>query len=388
MNHSCYPCFANGNKVAVTLPVLLTGGTEIQTMALVKVLAVAGYDVTVCCFYDFEPSMVTEMEKAGARVALLDQKREDGLWVLLKRLVYYFCQEKPDICHVQYMAPGFIPVLAARLARVPVVFATVHQPGHPYGKKAHLLLRMAAKLCTQFICISESVEKSWFGSSALFDAHANKAKFDHCTIYNAVDIKAIVEAVRVSDEREILNKYRIGNDAVIGCVARLREEKGQKTLIKALAEVVKAIPAVQLLMIGDGPDKQELMRLSEDLGVDSNIVWLGRQDQAEVYNLYGVMDIVVVPSLFEGFGLTAAEAMAAGVPVIASNVDGLTEVAKDGESGFLFPAGDSQALAESLLHLLNDPQLARQLGENGHDRVQRCFSLERFSESMLALYQD
>jgi glycosyltransferase involved in cell wall biosynthesis len=163
-------------------------------------------------------------------------------------------------------------------------------------------------------------------------------------------------------------------------------EKGQKTLVKALAEVVKAIPAVQLLMIGYGPDKLELMRLSEELGVDRNIVWLGQQDQAEVYKLYGVMDIVVVPSLFEGFGLTAAEAMAAEVPVIASNVDGVAEVVKDGETGALFPVGNSQALAESLIHLLNNPRLAKKFGQNGRDRVQEYFSLDQFSASMLRIY--
>lgn len=373
-------------KIVITLPVLLTGGTEIQTVALVKVLAGAGYDVTICCFYDFEQSMVAAMEKAGARVVLLKQKWEDGLLVLLKSLVSYFRKEKPDICHVQYMAPGFIPVVAARLAGVPVVFATVHQPGHPYGKKAHLLLRVAAKLCTVFICISRSVEKSWFGSSALFDARAQILGLGHFTIFNAVDLKAIGAALDASAKHETQKKYRIGHGVVIGCVARLRVEKGQKTLVKALVEVVKAIPAVQLLMIGDGPDKLELMRLSEDLGVSGNIVWLGQQDQAEVYKLYVVMDVVVVPSLFEGFGLTAAEAMAAGIPVIASNVDGVAEVVKDGVTGALFPVGNWQALAESLIHLLNNPQLAKKFGQNGRDRVQEYFSLDQFSASMLRLY--
>lgn len=373
-------------KVIITLPVLLTGGTEIQTKSLVKVLVSAGFDVTVCCFYDFEQSMVAAMEKTGARVVLLRQNPAEGLWILFKKLVDFFRQEKPHICHVQYMAPGFIPVLAARLANVPVVFATVHQPGHPYGKKAHLLLRVAASLCTVFTCISRSVEKSWFSSSTLFNVHSKKAELSHCTVYNAVDVTAIAAAVGASNKHEILNKYHIGHGAVIGCVARLRVEKGQKTLVKALAEVVKAIPAVKLLMIGDGPDKMELMRLSEDLGVSGNIVWLGQQDQAEVYKLYGVMDIVVVPSLFEGFGLVAAEAMAAGLPVIASNVDGVAEVVKDGETGALFPVGNWQALAESLIHLLNNPQLAKKFGQNGRDRVQEYFSLDQFSASMLRIY--
>lgn len=373
-------------KVVITLPVLLTGGTEFQTMSLVKVLAGAGYDVTVCCFYDYEQSMVDAMGQSGARVELLKLNREDGLLVLLKNLVSYFGKAKPDICHVQYMAPGFIPVAAARMARVPVVFATVHQPGHPYGKKAHFLLRLAARLCTQFICISRSVESSWFGSSDIFDAHAQKNGLGHCTIFNAVDLKAIVAASESSDKSEIRNLYGIGSGLIIGCVARLRVEKGQKILIEAFAEVVKTIPTVQLLMIGEGPDKSELLRLTEVFGVSQNVIWLGRQDQADVYKLYGVMDVVVVPSLFEGFGLTAAEAMAAGLPVIASDIDGLAEVVQDGETGFLFPASNSPALSVSLRQMLNNQQLAKQFGKNGQERVRKHFMLEQFSESMLALY--
>jgi glycosyltransferase involved in cell wall biosynthesis len=374
-------------KIVITLPVLLTGGTEFQTMTLVKVLAGDGYNVVVCCFYDAEQSMVESMEHSGAQVELLKLNREDGLWVLLKSLISYFRKEGPSICHVQYMAPGFIPVVAARLARVPILFATVHQPGHPYGKKAHFLLRLAAKLCSQFICISRSVEKSWFGSSTIFNVQGKHNSSNHCTIFNAVDLKSIVAASKVVDKYEMRNRYDIGTGFTIGCVARMRVEKGQRTLIEAFAEVVKMNPAAQLLMIGDGPDKLVLLQLAEDLCVNQNVIWLGRLAQDEVYKLYGLMDVVVVPSLFEGFGLTAAEAMAAGLPVIASNIDGLAEVVKHGETGFLFPAGDSEALSAALVQMLNNPDLAKQYGRNGQDRVQRNFMIEQFSVSILELYK-
>lgn len=380
-------CSDHGKKVIVTLPVLLTGGTEIQTMALVKVLAAAEYDVTVCCFYDFEPGMVVAMEKVGAHVVLLKQKWEDGPWVLLKRLVSYFRQVKPDICHVQYMAPGFIPVLAARLAGIPVLFATVHQPGHPYGKKAHLVLRSAARLCNQFICTSKSVEQSWFGISSIFDPYGQKSGLHHCTIFNAVDVDAIRELSTSMSKIEIRNKYHISELYTIGCVARLRAEKGQKKLILAFSNVLKANASVQLLMIGDGPDKNELMQLSESLGLSQNIIWLGQLEQSDVYKLYGVMDVVVVPSLFEGFGLSAAEAMAAELPVVGSRVDGLAEVIEDGVTGYLVEPSDSPALTNALIKLLSNPEQAKEFGLRGRDRVMKYFSMGRFGESMLGFYK-
>lgn len=372
-------------SVIITLPVLLTGGTEFQTKTLVKVLADAGYRVIVCCFYEFEQDMVTNMQEAGAIVKLFRLNRCDGIFSLLKILYAYFREVKPDICHVQYIAPGFISVLAARLAVVPVVFATVHQPGHPYGKKAHLLLRAAARICTKFICISKSVEQSWFGRKSLFEAIVPLK--NHCTIYNAVDFDAIVEAARENSELAILKKDKFGTDTVIGCVARLRQEKGQLILIRAFAQVVKFYTNVKLLMIGDGSDMAELKMLSETLGLAQNIIWMGRQAQADVYSMYGLMDMLVVPSLFEGFGLTAAEAMSAGLPVIASNIDGLAEVVHDGKSGILFPVGNSQVLAEKMIELLNDPAKAKLYGKNGQDRVKKLFMLDQFKKSMLGLYR-
>jgi glycosyltransferase involved in cell wall biosynthesis len=371
--------------VLITLPVLLTGGTEFQTMALVKVLCTAGYRVKLCCFYDFEQGMVANMEKAGAQVVLLKLKWKDGLLSLLIKLFFFFRKEKPDICHVQYMAPGFISVVAARLAGVPVIFATVHQPGHPYGKKAHVLIRTAAMICTQFICISKSVEQSWFGSSAFCDENFLLKK--HCTIYNAVDCDAIMEATNDCNKSAMLQAYHLEPYTVIGCVARLRQEKGQKILLLAFAEVVKFRNDVKLLMVGDGPDMSELLKLSDSLGLSHYIIWLGRQEQANVFRLYGIMQIVIVPSFFEGFGLSAAEAMSAGLPVIASNIDGLAEVVLDGETGELFPVGDSHALASSLLRIINNTELVKRYGNNGRGRVRKYFAMEAFSQSMLKFYE-
>jgi len=139
-----------GRKVVVTIPVLLVGGTEVQTLNLVRTLVDCGYRVTACCYYDHEASMVASMEDAGAKVVLMNLDRAAGLWHLLGKLRQFFCEERPDIVHVQYIAPGLIPILAARLAMVPTVFATAHQPGRTYGWKAKLLLRSAARLCTSF----------------------------------------------------------------------------------------------------------------------------------------------------------------------------------------------------------------------------------------------
>lgn len=372
-------------SVIIAIPVLLVGGTETQTLNLVKTLANNGYLVKVCCYYEHEASMVAAMETAGTRLVLLDLDRSAGLWHLLGKLRQFFFEERPDIVHVQYIAPGLIPILAARLAQVPTIFATVHQPGRTYGWKAKLMLRSAARLCTEFFCISQAVEKSWFGTSALFDP-LQTTRRKHWTIYNAVDVERISRIVAATHQTALRADLDLANRPLIGVVGRLRWEKGQSILIEAMATVVGQIPSALLLVVGDGPDREELQRQATQLGITDNVIWMGSKNTDEVFRLYSIMDVVAVPSIFEGFGLVAAEAMAAGLPVVGSAVDGLAEVIVDHETGRLVPSQDTGALGAALLELLESPETAVMMGNKGRKRAAEHFSLQRFSESTLAAY--
>jgi glycosyltransferase involved in cell wall biosynthesis len=113
---------------------------------------------------------------------------------------------------------------------------------------------------------------------------------------------------------------------------------------------------------------------------------MGSQPQEEVFRLYAIMNICAMPSLYEGFGLTAVEAMAAGLPVVATRVDGLTEIVIDHETGRLVPTYDAKALADALMALLASPEAAADMGRKGQQRVETHFSLQRFSDSTLAAY--
>jgi len=381
------------DKVVIAIPVLLTGGTEIQTLNLVRALIYGRYEVTVCCYYEYDKSVVEWFREAGARVILLGLDRSDGQFgvgrvlELVRKLLNVFREINPDIAHIQYVAPGLIPIIAARLAGIKTVFATVHQPGRPYGRKAKLLLRFGAKLCTSFFCVSRAAEESWFGNCALFDPKLKgRQKQKHYTIYNAVDAISIDKAVSRVDRMAFRKSLGLGEYPIIIIVGRLRGEKGHSVLLDAMAPVVTKVPDVKLLVIGDGPDRESLKLKAETLGIASNIVWMGQKSQGEVFKLLAISDIAVVPSLFEGFGLTAAEAMATGLPVVGSDVDGLREVIEHGETGILAPPGDRTALAKALTELLKNPYRARGMGAKGRERVRRLFSMERFDETMIAAY--
>lgn len=372
--------------VLVAIPVLLIGGTEIQTLNLVRVLIKAGYQVMVCCYFEFDTSMVSQMEKTGSNVILMKLKRSDGMLSLMIKLKKLFKELKPDIVHVQYIAPGLIPVIAAKLAGVKTIFATVHQPGRVYGWKEKTLLRIAAKFCTAFFCNSQSVERSWFGDSEIFNPEKVDKKRKHFTIYNAVDVNNIEQIIKGTDPVKIREKLSLHDKSVIGVVGRLRWEKGQDILLEAMPEVIKKIPNAILIIVGDGPDRMSLELRAKSLELENKIIWLGQKDPNEVFQLYSIMDVVAVPSRFEGFGLSAAEAMAAGVSVVASAVDGLREVIEDGVTGYLFPVGDSKRLAITLIDVLGNNHKASDLMEKVKEHIRNNFSIENFTSSTISAY--
>jgi len=373
-------------SIVIAIPVLLIGGTEIQTINFVKTLVSAGYRTTVTCYYEYNSSLVSRMEGTGAKVVLMSLKRSDGILALMANLSKIFKELKPDVVHVQYIAPGLIPIIAARLSGVKRVFATVHQPGRPYGWKSKLLIRIAAQLCDAFFCNSKSVEKSWFGDCQILDPEKIDVMRKHFTIYNGVDSDRIEGIVKQTDKEGLKESLNIKDKKVVGVIGRLREEKGQFILLESIKKVVEEMPDAALLVVGDGADRAYLEQAAVELGVNDHVIWLGQKDPDEVFALYGVIDLVVVPSLFEGFGLTAAEAMTAGKPVVASNVDGLREVVQDGISGLLVPPGNSKALGQAILELLANPAKAASMGERGKKIVETEFSLCRFQSAILATY--
>ena len=374
-------------KVIIGTPVLLLGGTEIHVLNLVRVLLSAGYQINVCCYYEYETSMVRQVEETGAKVISMGLRRADGMLTLFNELRKLFKKLSPDIVHVQYLAPGLIPIIAAKLARVRKIFATVHQPGRPYGWKPKLFIRIAAQLCDAFFCNSMSVEKSWFGNFQIFDLEKIDPKRKHFTTYNGVDIGRIERITKQTHKESLKESLNIKDKKVVGVVGRLRKEKGHLNLLESMKIIIKELPDTVLLVVGDGPDRGYLESMANGMGIDGCIKWLGQRDPDEVVELYSIMGVVAVPSLFEGFGLTAAEAMAAGLPVVGTRVDGLSEIIEHEVTGYLIPVGESHELARTVIQLLSNPKKSKEMGEKGRKRVQELFSMQHFTHSTISAYQ-
>jgi len=172
-------------------------------------------------------------------------------------------------------------------------------------------------------------------------------------------------------------------EKVILHVSNFRPVKRLQDVVRVFAKISEKIPA-KLLLIGDGPERERAFQLARQLNVMDRTHFLGKQNMIEHY--YSISDLLLFPSEYESFGVTALEAMSSKLPVVATEGSGLSEVVEDGVTGYLRPVGDVDALADACIKILSDPEMAHQMGERGRERATRCFQAHRVTESYMSLY--
>jgi len=309
--------------------------------------------------------------------------------IAIFKLYCLIAREKFDIVHTFTSKAGFVGRVAAWMARVPVIVQS-HQ-GHifqsegqipgvsPKQIKLFLWLEKFAALITDRIITLTNLEIEQ-------QVQIGVAKPDKFTaIYNAVDLKRFINV----DVPILKKKKELGLSPecpVVGTVARLSSEKGHRYLLEAAAMVCEAFPSVQFLLIGDGILRKDLEKQAIELGISENVVFLGlRKDVPEILP---VIDLFVLPSLYEGFGIVLVEAMAAGKPVVATRVGGIPEVVVDGKTGILAPPKEPKRIAEAIITLLQDKAQAQKMGQAGHKRAIEHFGLEAMMNKIHHLYEE
>jgi glycosyltransferase involved in cell wall biosynthesis len=202
-------------------------------------------------------------------------------------------------------------------------------------------------------------------------------------IHNGID----VENFQIPDPKlqiAIKKKLGLSGGPVVGIVARLSEEKGHLYLIAAMKSVLSRVPQAQLLIVGNGRMKKELLELTKDLGMEKNIFFLAAVDDTK--QVLAAMDLFVLPSLKEGLGLALMEAMASGLGVIGSDVGGIRSLIQDGHNGLLVRAADIQGLSYAILELLQNPDKARSMGNNARIFIEKNFSQEKMAQETERVY--
>jgi glycosyltransferase involved in cell wall biosynthesis len=324
------------------------------------------------------------IESLGVSVESLDTPSPRSWGRGLVRLISALRRWRPDVLHTHLRFSNVLGRLAALVVRTPVVLTSLHHLDLTYWPPTGPLGRAFAKLdCwsanvvnTGFIAVSSAVRDDYQKHFGLRDVEV---------IHNYVESEMFgVRGAGRADARRRLGASE--RDVVILNVARLAPEKGQRYLVDALATVRQKVPEARVVFVGGGPDRAPLQRQSEMLGVAAAVRFAGAV--ADVRPFLAAADIFVFPSLAEGFGIALAEAMAAGVPVVTTAVDGLAELVEDEVDGLVVPPRDASALADALLRLIDDPELRSRLAARARRTVAERFTPEIAIPRLQGIYTD
>lgn len=348
-----------------------TGGLENGLVNLINHMPSNRYRHAVICLTDATPFSGRIRRKDVPIVAL---HKQDGLdWKVYGRMWRVLRKLKPAIVHTRNLPTMEFQTVAW--------LAGVHGRIHgEHGRDMYdvdgtsVKYNMLRRLLSPFICRYTAVSRdlaSWL--SEVVGISPNRVS----QIYNGVDVGAFCAR---ADSRPLVGPDRFVNDSsvVIGTVGRMQEVKDQVTLAKAFIHLLTTAPeyrkTARLIMVGDGPLRRQCLDVLEDAGM-SKLAWLPG-DRQDVPELMRAFDVFVLPSRAEGISNTILEAMATGLPVIATNVGGNPELLLDSVSGQLVPSGNVEAMATAIAPYVNSPSRRMAHGHAGRSRVESYFSLD------------
>lgn len=356
-----------------------TGGISVLILNLVKFFH-GSKDTTIeVCYAAHEGAVAEEVKSLGTRTYCLNVR--GGFDVIrASRLIKLIREGKYDLVHLHYFTP--VLRLMTFFARPRVVIQTEHGgiKGEIAGprwwimRRIHRLMRSGADFYT---AVSEDSRNDLVNYRF---ARPERTQ----VIYNGI---AAAEFQR-DDELRTATRAQLGvsdTQIVIGTIRSLTPKMGIDHFVSCASEVKRQIPNAVFVIVGDGPLRQQLQSQARRVGVEKEIMFLG--ERRDIRALLSAMDIFVMPSVWETFGIAALEAMAADLPVVAYAVGGLREVVDDQVTGILVRNRDPQELAKAIIALAHNPHRRKSMGQRGKKRAEAVFSLETTAIAYRDLYE-
>ena len=368
-------------RIAHILAWPIVGGTEISSLRIAQGLTGPDYEHVAFCTPD-APVVQSFFRTAGFQTATFRSVdlsyRKPGPFLRASiGLARELRRQKIALVHCSDLMAGLRAAPAAKLARLPVL-CHIRNPHPDITRHDRPLLRAVDR----FIFVSRH---AWdrFG----YSVPAVRGEI----IYDGIDVRPYD---RDEGRRRLLAELSLPSDAkIVGMVGRLAPQKDHATLIKAAARVVSVDPTVRFLVVGDNTDTKAarqhhrmLAQLVEERHMSGHVIFTGFR--ADIPQLLSGLDVSVLATNFEGFGLVIVEAMAQGTPVVATDVGGVTEIITDKVTGLLHRPADDADLAEKILALLSSKTLGESLVEGGRRLVEDRFTIRQFAASLARLYRE
>lgn len=350
-------------KIVFMIDQLEIGGTEKQLLKMIELLDRQNFEPTLICL---KPSKYFSEIKLPCESKILNVYSLISFhsFITLIKFVRCLYKNKIDIVQTYFFDSTFFGVISAKFAGVPVIISCKRDLGFWHTKGLLVVLKIINHLVDKFLVNSEAIKNH----IAQYESIPLR-KFD--VIYNGIETK--ICNIKRTDEN-LKQHYNIpDNHYVVGIVANLnRQVKRVDVFIKAAAEIVNTIDNVSFIIVGDGSLKDGLRELGEELNSKKNIIFIGLQD--DIYPFISLFDVGVLSSDSEGFSNSILEYMSLGIPVVATDVGGNSEIIQEDVNGILVAPGDYHCMAENICKLLSDRELRFRLGGNGKRLIKKKHS--------------
>jgi len=369
-------------RVVHIIKVVRIAGAEQHLLTLLDGLRASNVDARMILLVEPSNPMENYVQAATARgIPVEPMTIGSHVDLTLHRRLYSALRHmQPDIVHTHLLHADVFGIPAARAARVPIVVTSRHNDN---TFRRRFPIRQTNQALWQSVDAGIAISQSL--ARFCVEVEGAPAEKIHTIYYGLDPERWLVDAkgARVVLRRELgMGRH----DLLVGMACRLIEQKGVTYGLKAFARVAEEFPAAHIVVAGDGPLREALENQAKWMTAAERVHFLGWR--SDVPFLLAALDILLVPSLWEGFGLVLLEAMAQSIPIIASDVSALPEIVIHAETGLLAPPADVEALADALRLLLADKALRRHLGLMGQDRLEQHFGAARMVGETMALYEE
>ena len=374
-------------SVRVLLVTKSTGGVAEYIRWLVHGIDREKFSLLVVCLSENSPEFAEELRQAYGVQAIsysmnrykVDLISDTRVGLQLARLIR---GHQFDLIHAHASKPGFLARIAALGTGIPVLYSPHCFAFHAGAGRMTILItsfleRLAALFTTRFVVVSE-------GERELAFQYRVGRQEQITVIYTGIDPAPFRQPVDTS-----YLKASVGipvSAPVIGSVGRLSTQKSPFDFVRVAEAVHKSRPDAHFIWVGDGPLEEAVRELSTALQLDSTIHWIGQR--SDVHKLLHLFDCLILTSRWEGFPLVVLEAMAAGVPVVATDILGTRELIEHGVNGWLAPVRDAESLAGLVLNLLTNPSKADAFRQASGARIENEFTRTRMLSMIQNLYEE
>ncbi len=365
--------------IAHVLHQLSFAGAEVLAAGLSRSLGDRFRFVFLCL--DRVGPLGEELTQEGFEV--INLQRQPGIdWSVSRRLGQAVRDHHIALLHAHQYTPFFYAALSRRFSSTPPILFTEHGRHYPDFRRLKRVIanRFLLRRSDRVTAVGQFVKQM------LVD-HEGLAPGCIQVIHNGIEPQQF--SIKPPDEQRARIRAELGlgdDQPVILQVARFHPVKDHACGVRAMAHVLGAVPKAQLILVGDGPERDAIETLANELGVSRSVRFLGVR--TDIPDLMAAADVFMLSSLSEGISVTLLEAMAAARPIAATDVGGNGEVVLHDQTGLLSPRGDAEALARNLTTLLRDPDLRRRMGLAGRDRLLKQFTQQQMHDAFAGLYEE